>query len=703
MRQGQLRAVLGYLHRVANPATGSPTDDQLLNRWRNQRDPAAFEVLVWRHGALVWNVCRRTLGREQDVEDAFQATFLTFLRKSDTIGHGRCLGSWLYKVAYRTALAARAASARHTVHEQPNADVLETAAIETDDWDDLGPVLDEEIHRLPEKYRRPFVLCYLEGKTTDEAARDLGCPRGTVGTRLAWARERLRVRLTRRGLALSAAALAALLTEKAAMASVPAPLVASMVKAATLSAAGKAMATGVISARAAALAQGVLHAMFLTKLKTAALVLLTIGILGSRAGLLAHHALAGLPDRETRRPGVTETRRHADEPALSLAPPLLDSLSSSGDADEEDLVFAGKDKAPPAPDKGGNELRQLSGTVVRVDRDGNTLDLDVRSKAEGEAPRKAIKITDRTLLTFSNVGPNEAGLTEGYRADVWLEKDSKDLAARVHLNGNRNPKNMFHRAGRVFAVAADGNSITLERQAKGEPAEQIAIQLTEKTRVSFSNIARGGATMAVGYEGRVLLANDAVGTAKAVTFFGSADEGPAEGKDPKPDRSGKIVGLSGSGKVLSVEVFPAKAEGAATTAIKLTDATRESYHGVAAGDAQPAVGYLVQVWLAEASPDTAVRVRFFRNDPRPSVDARILSVAADGDRLTLAIAPRLKGGELARREIQVTAGTRLIFANVGPGGARLTAGDLVRGWLVEGSEDTADELLVSRSEKPHDK
>src|SRR2546423_388511 len=122
MRQGQLRAVLGYLSRVANPDSGGPDEAELLERWRNQRDAAAFEVLVWRHGAMVWNVCRRILGREQDVEDAFQATFLTFLRKADTIGRGQFLGSWLYKVAYRTALAARAASARHTAHQQLDAD-----------------------------------------------------------------------------------------------------------------------------------------------------------------------------------------------------------------------------------------------------------------------------------------------------------------------------------------------------------------------------------------------------------------------------------------------------------------------------------------------------------------------------------------------------------------------------------------------------
>src|SRR5262245_52481388 len=126
MRQGQLRAVLGYLHRVANPG-GGPSDGQILERWCNQRDHAAFEVLVWRHGAMGWNVCRRLLSREQDVEDAFQATFLTFLRKAETISRGQFLGSWLYKVAYRTALAARAAFARHRAQEELAADVQAAA------------------------------------------------------------------------------------------------------------------------------------------------------------------------------------------------------------------------------------------------------------------------------------------------------------------------------------------------------------------------------------------------------------------------------------------------------------------------------------------------------------------------------------------------------------------------------------------------
>lgn len=693
MRQGQFRAVLGYLQRVANPHSVGLDDAQLLDQWRNQRDPLAFEVLVWRHGAMVWNVCRRILGREQDVEDTFQATFLTFLHKADTIGQGRFLGSWLYKVAYRTALRARAASARHTVHEQLDANLPEAATTGEESWDEIGPMLDEEVNRLPEKYRLPFVLCYLEGKTTDEAARDLGCPRGTIGTRLAWARERLRSRLTQRGLTLSAAGLTTLLVEKAAAASVPAPLVLSIVKAATFPTAGKALAAGVVSARAAALSHGVLQTLFLAKFKTIALMLFVLGILGSGAGLLAHQILAD----------KSETTQTAEwkQPAARAEDGGSPNPDTRDRADEENRVVAREDRIPAAQDRSGTELpQQMSGTVVQVDENGKGLSLEIRSKGEGEASKIVeLKITDKTLLVFNNVGPNEARPTAGYRAIVWLEQDSKDVAARVHLSGHRNPKNAPHRTGQVVALAADGKSLTLEKSAKGKPAEKIAIHFTDRTRMAFSNVARDGARVTEGYEVLVWLESDSPDSARSVTFLGTAEGKPADCKDQKADRSGRIAGVSGDGKVLTVEMPTTKGEKPARTEIRLTNATRESYHGVAADGASPLVGYLVQVWLVEGSQDTAARLRFSRTDPRQSVDATILSVSPDGARLTVTVPHGGKSGELTRREINITGTTELVFSDVGPGGARLAEGYRVRGWLAEGSEDTAAELTLSGSEK----
>jgi RNA polymerase sigma factor (sigma-70 family) len=197
----QLRAVIRHLHRSLNPGcVGEPTDAHLLESYLFARDEQAFETLVWRHGGMVFNLCRRLLPGVQDAEDVFQATFLILVRKANTIGKRESVGSWLYKVAYRLALATRTGKMRRTECEKrvafrfgPNPE-FEAANHE------LGTLLDEEICRLPEKYRAPFVLCCLEGKSLEAAAHQLGCPRATVGTRLARARQRLQRELSSRGL-----------------------------------------------------------------------------------------------------------------------------------------------------------------------------------------------------------------------------------------------------------------------------------------------------------------------------------------------------------------------------------------------------------------------------------------------------------------------------------------------------------------------
>jgi RNA polymerase sigma factor (sigma-70 family) len=193
-------------------------DVLLLERFLDQRDEAAFELLMWRHGPMVLSVCLRVLGDPHEAEDAFQATFLTLVRKGHTIGKGELLASWLYKVASRTALRARARAARRAAGPLPPHGPAAPEQPQPGDelaWRELRPVLDDEVSRLPPKYRAAFVLCYLEGKTNEEAARLLGCPKGTVLSRLARARERLRGQLARRGLAFAALPLAGLLSDHA--------------------------------------------------------------------------------------------------------------------------------------------------------------------------------------------------------------------------------------------------------------------------------------------------------------------------------------------------------------------------------------------------------------------------------------------------------------------------------------------------------
>ncbi|MBY0526986.1 MAG: RNA polymerase sigma factor [Gemmataceae bacterium] len=267
MPGGHLNTVLTHIRQWAGaPAAGEPGDGRLLERFLARRDQAAFAEIVQRHGAMVQGVCRRVLRDAHEADDAFQATFLVLVRKAKSIVRQESLGSWLYGVAYRVSLRARAQADRRRAQSPEVDDVIAPEACAGNTDHDLRPVLDEEINRLPERFRQPVVLCYFEGKPYEEAARQLGWPAGTVASRLARAREVLRKRLTRRGVALASSFPAALLADQR----VSAQLLENTVRAAYHYAAGPAAAAGNIPAPVAALAEGTVHAMFVHKLKIAA-------------------------------------------------------------------------------------------------------------------------------------------------------------------------------------------------------------------------------------------------------------------------------------------------------------------------------------------------------------------------------------------------------------------------------------------------
>jgi RNA polymerase sigma factor (sigma-70 family) len=287
MAGGQLAPFIRGLRRALDPdGAHSPTDAQLLERFVEGGDEWAFELLAWRHGGMVLDVCRRVLRHEPDAEDAFQATFLVFVSKGGTIGKRASVGGWLYKVAYRIALKAKARAARRAalerqVPERRPADPLAEVV-----WHDLRPLLDEAVSGLPERYRAPFVLCHLEGKSLAEAARQLGCPTATVGTLVARARERLRGRLSRRGLGLSVGLLTAGLGHSGASAAPPPALMESAVQAALRYAVGQAV-DGTASTGALALADSALRSGLLAKagLLAVALVAVSAASLGGVLGL----------------------------------------------------------------------------------------------------------------------------------------------------------------------------------------------------------------------------------------------------------------------------------------------------------------------------------------------------------------------------------------------------------------------------------
>jgi len=218
------------------PAAGL-SDSRLLEQFISRRDEAAFAALMERHGPMVLGVCRRVLHDAQDVEDAFQATFLLLVSKAASLGRRDLLGNWLYGVAYRIAVRTRANAIRRRAHERQAVAMAAVEPLHEVVWRDLRPVLDAEINRLPEKYRAPVVLYYLEGKTVQETAGLLGVPLGTAATRLARARERLRKRLERRNLGVPMVILTAVLFHGAAPPAVPAAL-AEATRSAALAAAG---------------------------------------------------------------------------------------------------------------------------------------------------------------------------------------------------------------------------------------------------------------------------------------------------------------------------------------------------------------------------------------------------------------------------------------------------------------------------------
>jgi RNA polymerase sigma factor (sigma-70 family) len=276
----QISAVLRYLCLVAGTKGATNRGDAwLLQQFVAQRDEEAFAAILERHGPLVWSVCRRVLHEPADAEDAFQATFLVLARKAASIRRRDALAAWLHRVAVNIARSANTSREQRRAHEKQAGLMSERARVDELELRDGQPLLHEEVARLPQKYRVPIVLCYFEGKTHDDAARELGWPLGTVKGRLARARDLLRCRLARRGLALSGGAVATMLSQADVTAAVPGALLRATLRAAILFAARQTLSAG-FSAKALALTNAALKTRALTKLALVALFCLLVGAAG---------------------------------------------------------------------------------------------------------------------------------------------------------------------------------------------------------------------------------------------------------------------------------------------------------------------------------------------------------------------------------------------------------------------------------------
>jgi RNA polymerase sigma factor (sigma-70 family) len=326
--------VLRSIRRIVGGESGAGlADRELLHAFAARRDGEAFAALVRRHGPMVLGVCRRLLPDANDVEDAFQATFLVLVQKAGALRRPELLGNWLYGVACRVAGHARAEAARRRAHERRAGEAPRPVPADRAALGDLRDVLDQELERLPERYRTPVVLCYLEGKTNDEAAGELGWSRGTLAGRLHRARGLLRARLGRRGYAPPEVVLPAVLPRDLAAPPVPPALASSAVRVGLLVAAGS-PAPGA-SAGTLGLAAGVLRAMALTRAKTAAAVVLALGLLATGVGVASYRALAA--GQPTGPAGPAPLPRLAAAPraeAPEPSPAFGEALTAAGGIEE---------------------------------------------------------------------------------------------------------------------------------------------------------------------------------------------------------------------------------------------------------------------------------------------------------------------------------------------------------------------------------
>ncbi len=447
-------------------------DRELLDRFVATRDEAAFAELVQRHSGTVWSVCRRVLRREHDAEDAFQAVFVVLARNATKIRKREAVGSWLYGVAYRTAMRARQAADRRQECEQRRGEPhrAESPASEAA-LRELQEILDAEVQRLAEKYRAPFILCCLEGLSKAEAARALGCKEGTVSGRATRARQLLQKRLARRGISITGALAAAALSQGGVAASAPTVLIHTTIQGALT---GQAAAT--LSPTALALADGIVRTLAGTKLKTGLAMMVMLLTFVTGAAWAAHElgAQVGLP---------------APEPPT---PPAADDFYYD---------FRGGKPLPPAFTRFGLDV----GTVVQPEEEGLRVTLPLSRQRTDKAGVKlayrlagdfevttgleilqADRPTEGYGVGFSLFLDTEPAVGEGLGLERLHRIEEGDVLTSFHMTPGTNGKREFHkkwhpsamRSGRLRIVRSAGQATFWA--AEGDAAEFQRLALDQR-------------------------------------------------------------------------------------------------------------------------------------------------------------------------------------------------------------------------------
>lgn len=439
-------------------AIGGLSDAQLGDRIRGGRDDnaeAAFTILAERHGPMVLRVCRQTLGDRHEADDAFQATFLVLARKAHAIRNKDSVAGWLHGVARRVALRARADSARRQIKERmaANLAIAQAPGGHEAQVGESWVELHEEIARLPERYREPIVLCYLEGLTTEAAAQRLGCPQGTVLSRLSRAKDRLRRSLTRRGVAGPAGMLAAGWGSDLAV-PVPAALLETTVRTSLNFAARHAIGASLASTTAVGLARGVLYAMTLSQWKTIGAATLACVLATGGLQAFAQFGGMGVPDEAATAKPVADDRQAALSRSVAKIQAKLDQVTLLNTELQKDLQTIQAELAA---------LRAGSALAPVKESKPNTQPTEPLKPAEGQAENipnggvdqnKYIR-QDKTIFAVSPLGDKiKTYDTETKKTRSLQLPASREFPLEVTPNVGQNAAALMIKGPKITRIAA---------------------------------------------------------------------------------------------------------------------------------------------------------------------------------------------------------------------------------------------------------
>lgn len=534
MALAQLDAVRKVFDRVREDA--DPGDGELLTRYRQRRDQAAFGSLVRRHGPMVLGVCRRVLRDDHAAEDAFQVTFLVLAKRADTVRPPGRLAPWLYGVAYRTSLKARSRAFRRQQVEQGYAtEVNNRSEVAPDGCTDLLPIIDEQLNALPEKYRDPLVLCGMQGLNKAEAAERLGLPEGTVSSRLARGREMLRDRLSRRGVAVPAAALATLLTADTLQAAV-APALATTV-------ATFATGTALISHPALALSHEVLRSMTLLKLKTLCVVAMSVALTGGGFGLYALTADEKKPVQPGEKPAVKP-----EKPGEKPNPNEKNGQNNQqGKNEKSGNNNQNGEGDKPKPDGEKPRVTKSGGKVASVDAKENTM--MIAAKGDNGIVERMFKVAADAKVFVDGKEAKLADVPKNSTAALLIaagKEGALPTATEVRVTGST-----FN----GIVAKTDTTSVTLDSEKQPR-----VFKLSAAGKVTINGKDAKITDLKAGDKVQVTLKADesAALTIVAGTKVGDVEKPGKPGAEKNPKFSGKVASVDAATRTV---MFTAKKPG----------------------------------------------------------------------------------------------------------------------------------------------